>query len=355
MTLGPLMIDVGGPELTASDREVLAHPLVGCVLLGRQNYVDRAQLRALVDDIHAVRSPALLIAVDQEGGRGQSFLQGFSALPPLRRIGHAYDADPAGGVAMARALGWLMAAELLACGVDFSFAPCVDLDYGLSGIIGDRAFHSRPQAVATLAVAYAHGMRDAGMAAAAQHFPGHGAVVADSHVALPVDRRPLEDLEGELLPYRRLIAAGLPAVITAHVQFPAVDPAPVSFSARWIGQELRRELRFAGLVISDDLSMRAAAAAGALPERARRAWQAGCDVVPVCNDRAGLERLLSDFRPRADPTAQLRMIRMRGRRQPGFETPEASAGWRSAREWLERSNAKPELRFDPAEGGAGGD
>jgi beta-N-acetylhexosaminidase len=349
------MIDVGGPELTAIDREVLAHPLVGGVLLSGRNFIDRSQLRALTDAIHKVRSPAPLIAVDQEGGRLQSFVNGFSALPPLRRIGHAYETEAASGLAMARALGWLMAAELLACGIDFSLAPCVDLDYGLSELIGDRSFHARAEIVANLAVAYAHGMRDAGMAATAGHFPGHGAVVADSHVALPVDRRPLEDLEGDLLPYRRLIANGLPAILMAHVQFLAVDPAPASFSARWIGRELRQGLQFAGLVIADDLSMAAAAAVGTLPDRALRALQAGCDVIPVCDDRPGVEHLLDRFHPRADPAAQLRLIRMRGRRQSGFETLEASAGWRSAREWLARSAAKPELKFEPAEGEAGGD
>jgi beta-N-acetylhexosaminidase len=234
MSLGPLMIDIAGTALSAADREVLAHPLVGSVILFTRNYIEPAQLQALVADIQSVRSPALLIAVDHEGGRVQRFRPGFSALPPLRRIGQAFDADAQQGLAMARALGWLMAAELAACGVDFSFAPCVDLDYGLSEIIGDRAFHADAQAVAQLAIAYVHGMRDAGMAATAKHFPGHGAVVADSHVALPVDRRELVDMEQDLLPYRRLIANGLPAVMVAHVLYPAVDSVPASFSPRWI-------------------------------------------------------------------------------------------------------------------------
>jgi beta-N-acetylhexosaminidase len=355
MTLGPLMIDLAGAELTAADRDVLKHPLVGSVILFSRNYVDRNQLRALIADIQSIRSPALLIAVDQEGGRVQRFREGFSPLPPLRRMGQAYDADAQRGLSMARALGWLMAAELLACGLDFSFAPCVDLDYGLSEIIGDRAFHARASVVAPLAVAYMHGMRDAGMAATAKHFPGHGAVVADSHLALPVDRREYIDLDDELLPYRRLIANALPAVMVAHVLFPAVDSLPASFSHRWIVAELRHQLQFAGLVVADDLTMAAAASVGDLPERAGRALAAGCDVLPVCNDRPGVERLLDHFKPPADPASQLRLIRMRGRKQPGFETLEASASWRSAREWLERSVAKPELKFEPAEGEAGGD
>lgn len=354
MTLGPLMIDVAGTQLTASDREVLAHPLVGSVILFSRNYEDRAQLRALVDEIHSVRSPALLVAVDHEGGRVQRFRDGFSALPPLRRIGQAYDADAQQGLAMARALGWLMAAELLACGLDFSFAPCVDLDYGLSEIIGDRALHARASVVASLAVAYMHGMRDAGMAATAKHFPGHGAVVADSHLALPVDRRELIDLDQDLLPYRRMIANGLPAVMVAHVLFPQVDTAPASFSRRWIAQELRLGLDFHGLVFADDLTMAGAAAVGDLPTRAGRALAAGCDVVLVCNDRPGVERLLASLEWRVDPASQLRLIRMRGRRQPGFETLEASAAWRSAREWLLRSEAKPELKFEPGGAEAGG-
>ncbi len=341
MSLGPLMVDIAGTALSAAERERLAHPLIGSVILFTRNYVEPAQLQALVADIQSVRSPPLLIGVDHEGGRVQRFRPGFSALPPLRRIGQAFDADAQQGMAMARALGWLMAAELLACGLDFSFAPCVDLDYGLSEIIGDRAFHARAPAVAQLAVAYMHGMRDAGMAATAKHFPGHGAVVADSHLALPVDRRELVDIDQDLLPYRRLIANGLPAVMVAHVLFPAVDPAPASFSRRWIEAVLRRELQFAGLVFADDLTMAGAAAVGDLLQRAERALAAGCDVVPVCNDPQGVERLLDRLKVAIDPASQLRLVRMRGRKQLRFETLAASAAWQSAREWLERSAASP--------------
>lgn len=348
MSLGPLMLDIAGTALTAADREVLAHPLVGSVILFTRNYADPQQLQALVAAIQAVRSPPLLIAVDHEGGRVQRFRTGFSELPPLRRIGHAFDADAATGLAMARALGWLMAAELTACGLDFSFAPCVDLDYGLSEIIGDRAFHTRPEAVAQLAIAYMHGMRDAGMAATAKHYPGHGAVVADSHVALPLDRRELVDMEPDLLPYRRLIGNGLPAVMVAHVLYPAVDSVPASFSRRWIEGVLRTELQFAGLVFADDLTMGAAAAVGDLLQRARLSLAAGCDVLPVCNDRPGAERLLERLKLKIDPASQLRLVRMRGRRQARFENLSASAAWQSAREWLLRSaSPPPELTFSP--------
>jgi beta-N-acetylhexosaminidase len=355
MSLGPLMIDVAGTELSAADREVLAHPLIGSVILFTRNYRDPAQLQQLVADIQSVRSPALLIAVDHEGGRVQRFRPGFSELAPLRRIGHAFDADAQQGLAMARALGWLMAAELAACGLDFSFAPCVDLDYGLSEIIGDRAFHAQATAVAQLAIAYMHGMRDAGMAATAKHYPGHGAVVADSHVALPLDRRELADMEPDLLPYRRLIANGLPAVMVAHVLYPAVDSVPASFSRRWIDGLLRTELEFKGLVFADDLSMGGAAAVGDLLQRAQRALDAGCDVLPVCNDRPGVERLLDRLKLQIDPASQLRLVRMRGRRQYRFETLSASAAWQSAREWLQRSaSPPPELSFK-AEGADAGD
>lgn len=355
MSLGPIMMDVAGTALTAADREVLAHPLVGSVILFTRNYADPAQLAALVADIQAVRSPALLVAVDHEGGRVQRFRPGFSALPPLRRIGHAFDADSSQGLAMARALGWLMAAELLACGLDFSFAPCVDLDYGLSEIIGDRSFHARAHIVSSLAIAYMHGMRDAGMAATAKHFPGHGAVVADSHHALPVDRRELVDMDEDLLPYRRLIDNALPAVMVAHVLYPAVDDVPASFSRRWVQGVLRQDLGFGGLVFADDLTMAGAASVGDLVQRARRALAAGCDVLPVCNDRPGVERLLDSLGVAIDPASQLRLVRMRGRRQLDFENLAASDSWQSARQWLARSSAAPpELSFDSGGSEAGG-
>jgi beta-N-acetylhexosaminidase len=355
MSLGPLMVGIAGTELTAADREILAHPLVGSVILFTRNYADPQQLQALVADIHSVRTPALLVAVDHEGGRVQRFRAGFSALPPLRRIGQTFDADSAQGLAMARSLGWLMAAEVLACGLDFSFAPCVDLDYGVSSVIGDRSFHARSAAVSQLAIAYMHGMRDAGMAATAKHYPGHGAVVADSHHALPVDRRELVDMDEDLLPYRRLIANGLPAVMVAHVLYPAIDDLPASFSHAWIAGVLRQELGFGGLVFADDLTMAGAAAAGSLIQRAQRALAAGCDVLPVCNDRPGVEQLLDGLGVAVDPASQLRLVRMRGRKQLRFENLTASAAWQSAREWLARSAASPpELSFKPGGTDAGG-
>ena len=234
----------------------------------------------------------------------QRFRAEFTPLPPLRLIGHQFDLDRAAGLELARQHGWLMAAELLSCGLDISFAPCVDLDYGLSEVIGDRAFHNRGAAVGELAVAYMHGMRDAGMAATAKHFPGHGAVVADSHLALPVDRREFTDLGEELTPYRRLIANGLPRRDGRAHPVSAVDDKPASLSRRWITGVLRGELRFTGAVFADDLSMAGAASYGDIVARATQALAAGCDVLPVCNSRASVLRLLgasagrSPIRPR---------------------------------------------------------
>ena len=344
MSLGPLMIDLEGSALTAEERELLRHPLVGGVLLFTRNYVEPGQLTALVAEIHGARAPALIVAVDHEGGRVQRFRGGFSLLPPARRIGHEFDADARAGLALARQLGWLMAAELRAHGVDISFAPCVDLDLGVSEVIGDRAFHAQPEAVGQLAVAYVHGMRDAGMAATAKHFPGHGAVVADSHQTLPVDRRGLQDLAGELAPYRRLIANGLPAVMVGHLLFPAVDPAPASLSARWIRDVLRGQLQFQGVVFADDLSMGGAAAAyGDVVARVRQALAAGCDMLPVCNNRPSVMELLDHLEARVQPASSLRLVRLHGRAAPGRAELLASAEWANARAALAAIEAAPSL------------
>jgi beta-N-acetylhexosaminidase len=340
------MVDVAGLELTPEDRDVLCHPLVGSVILFTRNYASSGQLARLVADIHAVRTPALLVGVDQEGGRVQRFRPGFSALPPLRRIGHEFDLDPKNGLLLARSMGWLMAAEVRAHGVDLSFAPCVDLDYGVSEVIGDRAFHSRPEAVAQLALAYMAGMKDAGMAATAKHFPGHGAVVADSHQSLPVDRRDWQGLADDVLPYRRLIANGLPGVMVAHVMFPAEDTAPASLSRRWIQNALREELRFEGAVFTDDLSMGGAAEFGDIVARAEAALAAGCDVLPVCNDRASVAKLLDELDHEIEPSAHLRLVRMRGR--PAAPNPQelyAGSQWQASRELLSRSSAPPALKL----------
>ncbi len=347
MTLGPLMVDVAGTALDAADREILRHPLVGSVILFSRNYADDAQLEGLVAAIRALRSPPLLVAVDHEGGRVQRFRKGFfSVLPPARRIGHEFDMSPQQGLTMARRMGWLMAAELRALDVDFSFAPCVDLDYGLSEVIGDRAYHARADVVAQLALACMNGMREAGMAATAKHFPGHGAVVADSHQSLPVDRRELADMQEDLLPYRRLIANDLPAVMMAHVLFPAVDDVPASFSSRWLGGVLRGELGFKGVVFSDDLSMGGAGVLGDIVARATAALEAGCDVLPVCNSRPDVQKLIDGLRTLPGPASQMRILRMRGRNGLPREQLMTSTAYLECREWLARCAAPPELILD---------
>jgi beta-N-acetylhexosaminidase len=343
VTLGPLMVDIAGRKLTPEDREVLGHPLIGSVILFTRNYEDPAQLAALVADIRSLRSPPLLVAVDHEGGRVQRFRKGFSVLPAMRRVGLEYDLDPKQGLAMARSLNWLMAAELRAVGIDYSFAPCVDLDYGVSEIIGDRAFHSDAEIVARLALAAVAGMREAGMAATAKHFPGHGAVVADSHLALPVDRRELADLAADVLPYRRLIPNELAAVMVAHVLFPAVDSLPASFSRRWVTDFLRGELGFRGVVFADDLTMEGASVVGGIVERAEAALAAGCDVLPVCNRRDSVLALLDGLRSLPGPASQARVRLMRGRDAPARDELLASDKYRQCLDWLARCERPPQL------------
>jgi beta-N-acetylhexosaminidase len=314
MSLGPLMVDIAGTELTADDARVLTHPLVGSVILFTRNYRDVAQVTALTESIRALRSPHLLIAVDHEGGRIQRFRPGFTQLPAARLLGRRYDQDRRGGLALAHSVGWLMASELRAVGVDFSFAPCVDLDYGLSEIIGDRAFHADADVTAALAVAYMGGMREAGMAAIAKHFPGHGAVTADSHVALPVDRREFVDMEADIRPYRLLIENNLAGIMAAHVVYPAVDDLPASLSQRWMNGVLRQELKFHGCIFADDLIMAGAAAFGGIYERVKLAFAAGCDVLPICNDRQAVKSVLDHFGPGlGSPASQARVVRMRAR------------------------------------------
>jgi beta-N-acetylhexosaminidase len=327
MSLGPLMVDIAGTELSADDVRVLSHPLVGSVLLFSRNYRNPAQVGALTAAIRALRTPHLLVAVDHEGGRVQRFREGFTRLPPVRLLGRRFDEDRRDGLALAQSVAWLMGAELRAVGVDFSFAPCIDLDYGVSEIIGDRAFHSDPDSVAALGVATLVGLREAGMPAIAKHFPGHGAVVADSHVALPVDRREFADLEPDIRPYRALIDNNLAGIMAAHVVFPAVDALPASLSRRWVNGVLRGELGFHGCVFADDLTMAGAAAFGNVVERAELALAAGCDVLPICNSREAVESVLRAFETKAVSAAsQARLVRMRAR-------GEAPAALHADRRW----------------------
>jgi beta-N-acetylhexosaminidase len=310
--LGPVMVDLAGLEPSSTEREMLAHPLVGGVILFARNYRSPEQLRGLTAAIHAVRSPPLLIAVDHEGGRVQRFLDGFTRLPPMRTLGQVHDRDPLLARSLAGALGVVLAAELMAHGVDFSFAPVLDIDFGSSSVIGDRAFHSDPAAVTSLAGALVGGMARVGMGAVGKHFPGHGHVRADSHHEVPVDERDLATIEAnDLVPYRELIGHGLAGVMPAHVIYPKVDSRPAGFSRIWLKDILRGRLGFDGLVFSDDLSMEGASVAGGIVDRGRAALAAGCDLVLMCNAPDEAHRLLEGLGPAAlDPT---RAARMRGR------------------------------------------
>lgn len=317
MSLGPVMLDLQGVELLPEERERLTHPLVGGVILFSRNYQSPDQVEALTREIHAVRSPQLLIAVDHEGGRVQRFRDGFTALPAIRELGRVYDENPRRARRLAETSGWLMATELRAVGVDFSFAPVLDLDRGVSEIIGNRAFHSHPEIVADLAHAYMLGMHHAGMAATGKHFPGHGAVTADSHLALPVDERALVDIQAEdVVPFERMIHYGLEGIMPAHVVFPQVDSQPAGFSRTWLQKILRQQLGFQGVIFSDDLSMEGAKVAGDVVARAKIALSAGCDMVLVCNDPVAADQVLDGLGAHNDPVSHLRLVRMHGREQP---------------------------------------
>ena len=314
MSLGPIMIDLAGTELTAEDRELLGHPAVGGVILFSRNFVSPEQVSALTAAIHGVREPRLLIGVDQEGGRVQRFKEGFTRLPPAGRFGSLYAQDPRRACAACSAVAWLMAAELLAVGLDFSFAPVLDLDRGLSRVIGDRGFAALPAAVSELGLAWVSGVRRCGMAAVGKHFPGHGGVEADSHAELPRDERELVDIwTDDLVPFARLIEHGLEAIMPAHVVYPRVAPEPAGFSRFWLQDVLRDRLAFPGVVFSDDLNMAAAGVGGGYEDRARAASAAGCDMLLICNNRPAAIAIVEAFRDRSDPAAQLRLLRMHGR------------------------------------------
>jgi beta-N-acetylhexosaminidase len=305
------MLDVAGLELSAEDRERIAHPSVGGVILFARNYATLAQLASLTGTIRALREPSPLIGVDHEGGRVQRFREGFSALPPMRALGERWDRNAAEAAAEAERIGSCIAQELSAQGIDFSFTPVLDLDYSRSTVIGDRALHRNPNAAAHLGSALRRGLRAGGMAAVGKHFPGHGYVKADSHTEVPVDERPLAALEkDDLVPFAVLARQGIEAMMPAHVIYPAVDDRPAGFSRVWLQDMLRGRLAFDGLIFSDDLSMAGARGAGDIVARADAACAAGCDMVLVCNDPAGADTLLSRWRPLPQPQLAARASRL---------------------------------------------
>lgn len=317
MGIGPVMLDVVGKTLTAEDEKRLRHPLVGGVILFARNYESPSQLAALTASIRAVRTPPLLISVDHEGGRVQRFREGFTKIPPMRELGKIWDTHSKRAKHLAEQTGWVMAAELRAQGIDFSFAPVLDVDYDSSGVIGDRAFHEQPQAIAELAHSLMVGMKKAGMATVGKHFPGHGFVRADSHLEIPVDEREFVDIEMcDLIPFRQMVDFGLTAVMPAHVIYPKVDSRPAGFSKVWLKDVLRGQLGFEGCIFSDDLSMEGATVAGGIVQRAEAALNAGCDMVLVCNKPESADELLDGLVWQMSATSKARLAHMRGHHHP---------------------------------------
>lgn len=310
LPLGPVILDVAGLQLDAPDRRRLLNPLVGGVILFSRNFESPAQVKALTSEIRALRQPSLLICVDHEGGRVQRFREGFTAIPPMRRLGELWDRDPAGAVRSAESVGRVIGAELGAHGIDLSFTPVLDLDYGASSVIGDRAFHGSPEVVGALGAALVRGLFSAGMGAVGKHFPGHGYAKADSHVAIPVDERGLEEIMArDVAPYKPVIAAGLAGVMPAHLIYTQASPDPAGFSEFWLRQVLRRQLGFEGVIFSDDLSMEGASGAGGVKDRALAALKAGCDVVLICNAPESADELLAGLAGAPPAAPRLETIR----------------------------------------------
>lgn len=338
------MFDVEGLEMTPDERELLRDPRAGGVILFSRNYHDPEQLQKLVGDIHTLRDPKLLVAVDHEGGPVQRFRAEFTALPPASTFGSVYDQDPSRAARLAGVCGWLAASELRAVGVDFSFSPVLDLRSAKSEVIGERAFHSDVDGVVNLAKSYVGGMKRAGMAAVGKHFPGHGRVHGDSHVTVPEDDRDLETLRAaDLGVFERMVSHGLPAVMPAHVIYKRIDDRPAGFSPYWLRRVLREHLKFQGAIFSDDLMMAGASVAGDIVARGEAALEAGCDMLLVCNDRNAVTRLLEALPETADPVRSARLARMHGLHEVSRETLLNSEEYLESVEEITALNPEPEL------------
>jgi beta-N-acetylhexosaminidase len=347
MSLGPVMVDLAGTAISALERELLLAPAVGGVILFTRNFESVAQVTQLVSEIHALRTPHLLVAIDHEGGRVQRFHEGYTRLPPAAVFGQMFKHDEKEARRCAELTGWLMAIELRATGIDFSFAPVLDLAHGVSGIIGNRAFHHNPEVAATLAYAFMRGMDKAGMPAVGKHFPGHGGVAEDSHLALPVDKRELEALlKEDIVPFERMINNGLHAVMPAHVIYEKVDDKPAGFSRIWLQKILRQRLKFQGVIFSDDLTMEAACVAGNYQDRADLALEAGCDMVLVCNHTEGAVEVVEHLKNYSDPASQLRLTRMHGKGEINHAQLHADPHWIATAQMVAKLDESPWLEMD---------
>lgn len=294
---GPVMADIAAFRLTEEEKQRLLDPAVGGVILFRRNFQNIVQLKELTAEIKALRTPELIIAVDHEGGRVQRFIEGFTRLPAMNVLGQIWDKDDASAAETAALqIGWVLATELSACGIDLSFTPVLDLDWGNCPVIGNRSFHRNPEAVTRLALALQKGLEKGGMKSCGKHFPGHGFVEGDSHLVLPEDGRSLSELEtADLIPFRGMSREGMAAVMPAHVVYPQVDAKPAGFSEIWLKQILRRDIGFKGVIFSDDLTMEGACGAGGIKERARLSFEAGCDIILVCNRPDLVDELRDGF------------------------------------------------------------
>ncbi len=330
MSLGPVMLDIEGVALTDIDRKRLLHPQTGGVILFSRNYESPQQLKALVDEIHSIRNPRLIVAADQEGGRVQRFRDGFQQLPAMGLLGDYYDKNPYKALKLTEQTGWIAAAELLFYGIDLSFSPVLDLGHKISTVIGDRAFHTDPEAIIRLANAFIRGMQQAGMEAVGKHFPGHGSVEGDSHHVMPFDKRAFSTIEShDLQTFRRVIKTHLTGIMMAHVIYEQVDDLPAGYSSFWIQKVLREQLNFDGTVFSDDLSMGGAATVGGYAERAKISLQAGCDMLLVCNNPQGADEVLDYLADYNNPVSQLRLVRLHGR------PPKQHKNLFKTKQWLE--------------------
>ncbi len=348
MSLGPIMLDLDSIEMSPEEREILQNPLVGGVILFTRNFSSVEKLVHLVNEIHQVRKPRLLVAVDHEGGRVQRFRDGFTSLPAVGHFGEIYKHNKQRAHLLSETAGWMMAAELRAVGIDFSFAPVLDVDYGMSKVIGDRAFHQDNKIIVELAHAYTKGMHDAGMEATGKHFPGHGAVTADSHIDIPIDDREYSEIYAkDILPFKRMIQHGMAAVMPAHVIYPKVDKLPAGFSEIWLKDILRKRLAFQGVIFSDDLDMKGASVIGEkYVDRAEKALSAGCDMVLVCNNREGAINVLDNLSGHNDPVSHLRLARMHGKLEITMAELHRTGKWKKSSDILKRYQDDPTLDLE---------